>query len=567
MENINVEDIRKFYLVKDIKQMFIVYYDKQNNRNVPKNLSLEEGYSKLGEYLKNNKCELGDLLEANKYDVVEDLNELKEQMNEDFNSKKSNKEEEVEELDDEYEEENDEKLSDKVSKKLDNLKIDSLKVKKWAIRVGLLLGGVVVVNGIYKLGKYNGKKNTTTESIETTSIMTPESTTEVEVKSFNSVDDILENANINETKKTAVQAAWSYINFYNDTVASKHLGSDGTRLAHSWEEVMTDYLVYNNITGEEAIKIFDDCKLDANELKNNYSSSIEQDVMGYVVLTEPTFKEDMINSETGKDFYKGYEDMIIRFNKNGDNLEAKEKIANEFYTAVYTDFLNGSTISETESYKLSVIPIIKAFNLLTQDINCELKLSEEDAAKITDIGNGVMVSDYIDSISDYANSYSVDLDEDITYTKIKDLAIEELSDANLYNLDNRNITNSIEYKNMFKKSEQKVRNTSRGYSGSSRTYNESVANSAGMIQETPEQSTSDEIPDWLLNEEDQGNGYNSNQNNNNIDDSVNDEVPVVDEDTPDVKISKANYYDALADMIIENMSKIDSNEITRTTTK
>lgn len=553
MKNIKVEDIKKFYLAKDVNKMFVVYLDKENNKYVVENLSLEDGYNKLAEYLKENECELKDLIEDDKYDVV-DLNELKDKIKEDFSSEK----EDDEDL---------EKLGDKISKKLDsisNIKIDRLKIKKWIIRTGLVLGGFVVVGGIYKLGKHNGKKDNATSTTEITSeIMNDNS--EVNQNTYSSVDDILTNSNINESKKQAVFATWAYINNYNNTVASNHICSDGTRLAHSWDEIISDYLVYNYISGEEAIQIFDNCNIDSTELKANYSSSIEQATMEYVVLTEPTSKEGLIKSDTGKNFYRKYEDMIIRFNKSGDDIQSKEQIAKEFYSEVYLDFLNGNEISENESYKLSVIPIINAFNLLTQDINCDIKLTDENKTKITDMGNGIFVSSYLESISSYVNANSISFNDDITYAEIVDIAIEELCDNNLYNIDevNRNISNSKEYKSMFKQStslddksqSNKVRNSSNGYSN----YNQSVANTAGEISEEE-----DTIPDWMIEDNDQENGYDNGQDDE-YDPSVNEDIPNIDSDTPDMSFFKSsyqsideeekqNYYEAVANKIIETMA-------------
>ena len=63
-------------------------------------------------------------------------------------------------------------------------------------------------------------------------------------------------------------------------------------------------------------------------------------MLAYTVITEPSYKDSLIKSETGKEFYNKYEDLIIKFNKNKGDMEAKEKIAKEFYSNVYLDFFN-----------------------------------------------------------------------------------------------------------------------------------------------------------------------------------------------------------------------------------
>lgn len=559
-----MKNIKKIYFISDEEdRALVIYYDGKKYINV--SVSIDTAKKILSNYAEeNNYSSLQDL----KYDGIYDVIKSKEIPNKIMNlmEEQTKKEEKNNELVDN--DDIDENLGNKVNKivnSISNMKIDKLKVKKYAITAGLILGGVLVADGIYNLGKYSGKRNSNiTKSVGTTNITTEELIKENNMN-FASIDDVIENADINDSKKEAVTSVWEYINFYNDTLSSAHLCSDGTRLSHSWDEIMSNYLVYNYISGEEAVQIFDDYDLDINELKASYSSSIEQAVMGYVVLTEPTSKDSLIKSDTGKNFYRKYEDMLIRFNQSGDDVGTKEQIAKEFYSDVYVDFLNGNNLSENETYKLSVIPIIKAFNLLTENIDCDIKLSEEDTVKINDMGNGMMVSTYLESISDYVNNNNdlVRLNDDITYTEITDIAIEELSDNNLYNIDesNRNITNSLEYKSMFKQSPDKEKpksNKSNSNSNSYSGYNQSIANTAGEISEEE-----DTIPDWMIEDNNQENGYNN--QNNEYDPSIDEDVPNVDSDTPDMSFFKSsyqnldeqekqNYYETIADRIIETMT-------------
>ena len=555
MKNIDVRDLVKIYFSNDENGKAAVIYEKKKGDGyiykVTK-VSKDEGKQLLSKYAKKyNYANVEELKNDGLYEVVDaaDLVSIAEEYKEGLNNSNQNKK------DKQKEEE----------------------VKKIAIRAGIVAGSLVVGALIYDLGVQKErrkalKESKTTEEITTEVIPTSESVI-VEDTSYAGVDDILTNAYLNDSKKTAIDSVWTFINYYNDDFSSKHICSDGTRLALSWNEVMIDYLVYNNISGEEAVQIFDDCNLDPAVLKSAYTSSVDQAILAYTVITEPAFKEDLIKSEVGKEFYKKYEDMIIRFNKTGDDVEAKEKIAQEFYTEVYADFLNGSSITANENYKLAVLPIVKAFNQLTIKINCDNKIDEANLANIENLINVNFVSSYIDSICTIVNSKtSMTSSDECGYTEIEDMAIEELSDRNAYNLQNRNISNSLEYKSMFKESEEKDEATTEektnNNSGSSGGYyNNNGYSNSNTAGEVPDEQP-DQIPDWLLNDDNQDNNSNTNSDqNNDVDDSVNEEVPDVEEDTPDMSFFGSNrsnrqaYYEQVANAIIEKMAKPNTENV------
>lgn len=581
----NVEDIMKIYFLSDNDEEAVILYREvieEINSYQTTRVSKETGKKLLDLFAKTfGYSDLEKLRKDDIYEVVtekelplkvkelktylEDQDILQEDIYDDLDN--------GENFSDKHD-----NLIDRVKNNLKDAKIKNLKVKKVALSAGLILCGIFVGSCTYKLGAAKErrkalKESKTTEEITTEVIPTNTDGIVTEDISYTGVDDILTNAYLNDSKKAAINSVWTFINYYNNTFASKHICSDGTRLALSWDEVMIDYLVYNNISEEEAVQIFDDCNLDSNVLKSAYTSSVDQAVLAYTVITEPTFKEDLIKSEEGKEFYKKYEDMIIRFNNSGDDLETKEKIAQEFYTEVHTDFLNGSVISATENYKLAVLPIIKAFNQLTEKIDCDNKIDEANLVNIENLINVNFVSAYIDSICTAVNNKnSMITNDECGYTEIEDMAIEELSDANIYNLDNRNISNSVEYKNMFKESvpkettEEETNSNNNSSSGGYYNYNGSSSSTAGEIpDEQPEQ-----IPDWLLNDDNQDNNSNTNNNqNSDVDGSVNEDVPDVEEDTPDMSFFESNnnkqaYYEQVANAIIEKMANPDIKNVKQT---
>ena len=575
--------IRIYFFNDDFEHAAVFFKDKKTDEYKAKMYDAKTAKTMLKKYAKDNCYNNLDELKDDKIYEIISSDELKEKLRT-LRDEMKNKE------DDDFLNENDDlNLSDVVSNvvnKIKEININKLKIKKTGIAILLVAGGIVITSGIYSITKKSKKKVST--DFQATTESTTSDIFEEEVR-YSTVDELLASSAINENKKAAITNTWNYISYYNDTIALNHLGSDGTRLAHSWDEVMVNYLIYNNISEEEAKDIFDNYRLDSSIFKDAYLSSITQAMLAYTVITEPTYKDRLIKSETGKQFYNKYEDLIIRFNKNKGDMEAKEKIAKEFYSEVYLDFFNGEEMAISDNYKLSVIPIIKTFNLLTEQVNCDIKLSKENEDQLDALAGIDNVSTYIETICESVNSHSIEITDECTYRQISDLAIEELSDEGLYNMgmNARNISNSQEYKNAFESSddiqedtetttqEETVNNT-KNENNSSNT-NSNNDNTAGEVPDEEE----DKVPKWLTKEKKQKENttISENTSNNNvdatteattnsdIDDSAGEDVPEVEEDTPDMSFfessyndfnnsdsSRQAYYQKIADKIIESMS-------------
>lgn len=597
--------IKIYFFNDELEKAAVLYKEKQNDYKV---IIINSKVAKimLNKYAKdNNYHNLEELKDDGIYEII-GFNDLKKNLKTTLNEikEKNNKEE--------NEDDNDLEISNKVSNlvnKVKKTKIDKLKIKKFAVRTLFVLGGVVVTSCVYNAIMIRKRQ----KDLKDTQKITTEASIIEDIGGnegkYTTVDELLDSAVLNESKKTAISSVWKYINRYNNKIASKNIGSDNTRLAHSWEEVMIDYLVYNSISESDAVQIFDDCTLDASTLKNAYSSSIDQAILGYTVLTESTNKEDLIKSESGKKFYRKYENMLIKFNKSGNNIEEKEKITKEFCTKVYLDFINGNTITESDSYKLSVIPIIKAFNLLSSKIKGSETLTKTNLEYIDNLASVNMVSEYIDKICNAVNSKQNKVTDECAYSEISNQAVEELSDAGLYNLEStaRDISNSKEYKSMFKSSknksseakkdstkEESTTQTKKSVSNSSKKQKSNHSNSSdNTAAEVPDEKP-DKIPKWLLEDNKQKDSTTSNSNSktntttdntnsteapaspsteNDVDNSVLEDVPEVEEDTPDMSFFessynglnnkkdeiKQNYYKKIADNIIEAMASENSS--------
>lgn len=276
------------------------------------------------------------------------------------------------------------------------------------------------------------------------------------IHEFKSMDDALSNANINNDKRTALKTVWKYINNYNVSTAKfyKEKGQNH-RLAHTWNEIMASYLAYNSMEQSRINNIFDSYKFDADRFNKAYKDGIEQDIQAYMVITDSLGKDDLIENADGKNFYINYEKMIIEFNSLKKNSDVtRQSVANKFYKQVKRDFING----KMKSYKLSVIPIIKAFNRLTKDMSFKEKLSTAEQKELHTTLAHEKFEKYEKNLQNSRialKALGVNQDE-VAYLDLKQLAVEELKNINAYNVGEtaRDISSYKKYTNNKKLSQE-----------------------------------------------------------------------------------------------------------------
>lgn len=450
-------------------------------------------------------------------------------------------------------------------------KAKNINVKKLAI-------GTAIIGGTILAGYVLSKQNKKSIYIKAPTTKQEEISTE---ETHKNIKDTVTNSSINQTKKEAISQVWSYLLHYNKIIANKHLANNEKKLAHTWEETMINYLVYNNISSDNASLILDDYSLDLNNIESAYESSIKQDITAYAVLKENSKKASLIDSPTGKDFYNKYEQYIIDFNNSKDNVE-KQQISSDFYNEVRVDFHLGEKNIKLENYKLSILPIIKTFNKLTENINIDNKFTKIENDIIDKYIDYNYIKPYFENLTSELSNKKINNTE-LSYENIKIIAIEELSDNGLYNIDesSRDITNSLEYKNSFIIKEEyhkpATENINNNYETNNNSNNENNNSNPGEIKD----ETEDEIPDWMLEEEDEIPDWMLEENNQEetvdfttetyeeetevpaeeIDPSVYEEVEEVEKDTPELGISlKQKQYNIAATQIINELSQEKNDE-------
>lgn len=262
---------------------------------------------------------------------------------------------------------------------------------------------------------------------------------------------------VNADKNNAVNAVWDYISGYNMGANYQSDKNSSTKLGLRWDEVVAEYLAYNNLSQKAINNIFDTYKFDAHKFVKAYKSGFEQEVLSCVVQTNASEKAALIKNNKGKDFYNKYESMLLDYNNAKDGKQ-KVKYAEKFYKQLHKDFDDDFTqyyVSDIAKYKLSIMPMIKAMNKMTSklELNNELTAYEKDC--FDRLSDSSVIETKFKNIEKKLTAYQIankslgDNDDEISYAQLKKRYINELKDDDAYNVaDNsdRNIKDHSEYK-------------------------------------------------------------------------------------------------------------------------
>ncbi len=539
-------------------------------------------------------------------------NEDDEDNDKDKKKKDAKKDNEEDEENDTYSESHGTRCSlDDFDEEADNWK-DGIPVGHVIAGAGVIAIGAIIVMGGYSLVKM-AKKGIIKEDEDKTTEITTEATTEYydptteeftaeivapeevveetkDITQYGDMANLLENANLSEEKKTAISKVWSYISYYNTTVANQNIEEGNpNKLAISWDEAMAQYLIYNGDIQNPATicAIFDMYKLSPESLKNDFENSTKLDYEAYHILNQPTSKSVLFADESAI-IYDKFEDTISKFNSTSkSDVELRESIANRFNSDIRGDFNLAGNYSFNDPYKMQMLPLTKAMFEMMKGINSETKLTKHEKKQLKKVDN---VDDIIANIC----YYKVDTvtEDEFSYEDIRNFAIQQLINAGAYNLENRDVTTYAKYQASINTEEQTEKDstemtteeqtTSSEKTSVNNETTESKKKSKKKKQKTEkidDDDKSDEIPAWMLEENNKNNKEkkskkkkeetNTNSETNNNDGYIDEDVPEVQPDTPDVSYNNKvinssvsnisndmmqKYFNAVATAIVENMA-------------
>lgn len=256
---------------------------------------------------------------------------------------------------------------------------------------------------------------------------------------YSNVYEILAMRNINLNKSKYISNIWRSLKDYNVFLANRY-NYKNQKLAHSYEEIESEYLMFNMLDEEQMNDIYLDGELDVLSLKENYKAAIKEDIKYRMVQVESFSTNTLIQNIKSREVYYKYENALIKFNRE-NSFSRKKKLANIFFKMVRNDFRGKTNISN--SY-LSVKSIIDAMQIMCNNTKGVNSLTKKEKVKLNKLYDAKTEENYQRYLT-YKLVNKV-TDEDASVSIFKDVALRKLNDGNNYNLDLRDISKNKVYK-------------------------------------------------------------------------------------------------------------------------
>ena len=245
----------------------------------------------------------------------------------------------------------------------------------------------------------------------------------------------LQSVTSNVTQKESMNSLYNTITSFNGDFASSHIeqGKD-IRAALKYDEVIALQTAYNDYSKDELKAIFNGADIKSRDLVNAYKDATLQLMGAYIIETPecPVNMSYLLESDEAKNYYNKMHQMFM----NANNATGQDKIdkVNAFYNQIRSDFpiseeerTEGISHSDSrnslESYKLSVVPMVAAGEIMWQNLDVDMTLDDTSIDWLNDIG----LCNYAEETFDRIETITLSSDEDIynpTYDQYK-TAIEK----------------------------------------------------------------------------------------------------------------------------------------------
>ena len=256
---------------------------------------------------------------------------------------------------------------------------------------------------------------------------------------YSNVYEILAMRNINLNKSKYISNIWRSLKDYNVFLANGY-NYKKQKLAHSFEEIESEYLMFNMLDVEQMNDIYLDGELDVLSLKENYKAATKEDIKYRIVQFDSFPTSILIQNDKNKDTYYKYENILIKFNRE-TRFNRKKKLANTFFKTVRNDFRGKTDISNTY---LPVKSIIDAMQIMCNNTKGINSLTKKEKVKLNKLYDAKIEENYQRYLTyKFVNKVT---DEDVSVSVFKDVALRKLNDGNNYNLNLRDISKNKVYK-------------------------------------------------------------------------------------------------------------------------
>lgn len=331
-----------------------------------------------------------------------------------------------------------------------------------------------------------------TDSENNTTNMTLEDLLKQATNTKKSNDNIEFNKLVSETSNT-VQAQemnkiGTFLEHFNINFASKHKEKN-IMPALKWDEIATLSLAYNEFSKEEIKGIYNGYELDSVKLDNNYKAATLELLGSFVLETSdtPVGLDKLIDSKDGKDFYLKY-DKLFQKCKQTTGKEQIEAV-NTFYRELYKDYPISDEIreiglshsdsrNEITSYKLSIVPMVGAAEVMFQNLGIDHTLSNKAINYFNDLGLCNYAEKKFEKAEAITSVSTLD-NNNPTYGQYNSAKVNELIKASYYNVndENRDISQLSEFKKWVNRSNNKQATINSTYSNAYSTSSASTTKS------------------------------------------------------------------------------------------
>lgn len=341
------------------------------------------------------------------------------------------------------------------SKMKDRLKNAWKKItkSKFVRRLTLFVAGFLTATGLYtakahvsKTGEMVNSNITSEDTIseENTSIIDSKEDIVLNNDNYNnySYDELL-NVTYNQSQNKAMKKAGNAIRKFNGKFADAYIESDkDIRASLTFDEVVALQNAYNDYSKDEIKAYFNGAEINANDMAFDYKSGTQQLMGAYVIETKenPVNMKYLLNGTKEKEFYERFHDMY-RDAKLATGKDQLEK-AKTFKDAVIQEFpiteevrtegiMHRIDYDKVESYKLSVVPMISAAEMIFQNLDVDFTLNDGEIDFLNDIG----LCNYAQDKFERIDTITLNAEEDKTnptFEQYKNAMIKELQEKGQY---------------------------------------------------------------------------------------------------------------------------------------
>ncbi len=391
-----------------------------------------------------------------------DEEEREDDLEEDYADEEENEDEIEEDIEDDFEEA--EELEEPKKRKgilgIFQKCIDKFKKNKLVRRITLCVAALAVLVTGYSVAAKKTKEGAMLNSNLNSGKSTVESTVDSKEKTTDagkegalitgnndyydnySYEQLLE---VTESKvqKDSMKNLGDTITNFNGPFADAYVeqGKD-IRAALSFDEIVAIQQAYNDYSKKDIQAYFNGAEINASDMEKDYKSATLQLMGAHVIETRenPVDMSKLLNDEKAKEFYKKYHEMFLAAKEaTGEDKIAKAKA---FADAVRNDFpitedvrtdgiMHRDDYDKIESYKLSVVPMIAASEMLFQNLDIDYTLSNGEIDFLNDIGLCNYAQDKFEKIE----TITLSSEEDNTnplYEQYRDSIIGMLKEKNQY---------------------------------------------------------------------------------------------------------------------------------------